>query len=435
MTSIQRSATIAGTREVHEPLEAKEAIETVEEAVGRNISTRFPLNSAFIFTFGALGGMLFGFDTGIISGASPLIESDFGLSVSQTGFITSSVLIGSCVGALSIGTLSDRFGRKKLLILSAILFLIGSGMCATATGFLMMVAARIILGLAVGAASALTPAYLAELAPKERRGSESPRYLVSKGDERNAFKVLTLIRKDVDQTQVQLELDEIKEVAAQDTKGGVRELFRIARPALIAAVGIMLFQQLVGINSVIYFLPQVFIKGFGFPENHAIWVSVGIGVVNFAATIVATLIMDRFPRKKLLVFGSVVMTVSLAALAILNFTGDVSTLAVPTMVLIAVYILGFALSWGPIAWVLIGEIFPLSVRGIGSSFGSAANWLGNFVVSQFFLMLLAAFGNNVGGPFAIFGVFSALSIPFVLHFVPETKGKSLERIEEEMVRR
>ena len=423
--------------------------------------------------------MLFGFDTGIISGASPLIESDFGLSVSQTGFITSSVLIGSCVGALSIGTLSDRFGRKKLLILSAILFLIGSGMCATATGFLMMVAARIILGLAVGAASALTPAYLSTLfqlmitfgillayasnlgflghniaGVRDWRwmlGSalipaallliggillpESPRYLVSKGDERNAFKVLTLIRKDVDQTQVQLELDEIKEVAAQDTKGGVRELFRIARPALIAAVGIMLFQQLVGINSVIYFLPQVFIKGFGFPENHAIWVSVGIGVVNFAATIVATLIMDRFPRKKLLVFGSVVMTVSLAALAILNFTGDVSTLAVPTMVLIAVYILGFALSWGPIAWVLIGEIFPLSVRGIGSSFGSAANWLGNFVVSQFFLMLLAAFGNNVGGPFAIFGVFSALSIPFVLHFVPETKGKSLERIEEEMVRR
>ncbi len=491
MTSMQSSASIAGTHESHESLEAREAIETVEEAVGRSVSTRFPLNSAFIFTFGALGGMLFGFDTGIISGASPLIESDFGLSVSQTGFITSSVLIGSCVGALSIGALSDRFGRKRLLILSAVLFLIGSGMCATATGFLMMIAARIILGLAVGAASALTPAYLAELAPKEHRGSlstlfqlmitfgillayasnlgflghnvagirdwrwmlgsalipaallliggillpESPRYLVSKGDERNAFKVLTLIRKDVDQTQVQLELDEIKEVAAQDTKGGVRELFRIARPALIAAVGIMLFQQLVGINSVIYFLPQVFIKGFGFPEDHAIWVSVGIGVVNFAATIVATFIMDRFPRKRLLVFGSVVMTVSLAVLAVLNFTGDVAVLAVPTMILIAVYILGFALSWGPIAWVLIGEIFPLSVRGIGSSFGSAANWLGNFVVSQFFLMLLAAFGNNVGGPFAIFGVFAALSIPFVLHFVPETKGKSLEQIEEEMVRR
>lgn len=153
------------------------------------------------------------------------------------------------------------------------------------------------------------------------------------------------------------------------------------------------------------------------------------------ATIAATLIMDKFPRKKLLIFGSVTMTIALAVLAVLNFTGDVATLAVPTMVLIACYILGFALSWGPIAWVLIGEIFPLSVRGIGSSFGSAANWLGNFVVSQFFLMLLAMFGNNVGGPFTIFGVFSALSIPFVLRFVPETKGKSLEQIEEEMVRR
>lgn len=345
---------------------AANAIEDLEAAESRGFSTRFPLNSAFIFTFGALGGMLFGFDTGIISGASPLIESDFGLSVSQTGFITSSVLIGSCAGALSIGALSDRFGRKKLLIVSALLFLLGSGLCASSTGFAMMVCARIILGLAVGAASALTPAYLAELAPKERRGSlstlfqlmvtfgillayasnlgflnhnlfgirdwrwmlgsalvpaallllgglllpESPRYLVNKGDTRNAFKVLTLIRKDVDQTQVQIELDEIKAVAAQDTKGGVRELFRIARPALVAAIGIMLFQQLVGINSVIYFLPQVFIKGFGFPEGDAIWVSVGIGVVNFVSTIVATLIMDRFPRKGVLIFGSIVMTVS-----------------------------------------------------------------------------------------------------------------------------
>ena len=456
---------------------AANAIEDLEAAESHGFSTRFPLNSAFIFTFGALGGMLFGFDTGIISGASPLIESDFGLSVSQTGFITSSVLIGSCAGALSIGALSDRFGRKKLLIVS--------GLCASSTGFAMMVCARIILGLAVGAASALTPAYLAELAPKERRGSlstlfqlmvtfgillayasnlgflnhnlfgirdwrwmlgsalvpaalllpESPRYLVNKGDTRNAFKVLTLIRKDVDQTQVQIELDEIKAVAAQDTKGGVRELFRIARPALVAAIGIMLFQQLVGINSVIYFLPQVFIKGFGFPEGDAIWVSVGIGVVNFVSTIVATLIMDRFPRKGMLIFGSIVMTVSLAVLAVMNFVGDVAVLAVPTMILIAFYILGFAVSWGPIAWVLIGEIFPLSVRGIGSSFGSAANWLGNFIVSQFFLVLLDAFGNNVGGPFAIFGVFSALSIPFVMRLVPETKGKSLEEIEKEMTKR
>lgn len=492
MTAVQGSRTTpAAISDIAVTDAIASEIASLPDDIRTKTSTRFPLNSAFIFTFGALGGMLFGFDTGIISGASPLIESDFSLSVAQTGFITSSVLIGSCVGALSIGSLSDRFGRKKLLIVSALLFLLGSGLCATATGFLMMVVARILLGLAVGAASALTPAYLAELAPKERRGSlstlfqlmitfgillayasnlgflgqniagirdwrwmlgsalipaallligglllpESPRYLVSKGDDRNAFKVLTLIRKDVDQAQVVAELDEIKAVAEQDAKGGVRELFRIARPALLAAVGIMLFQQLVGINSVIYFLPQVFIKGFGFPENQAIWVSVGIGVVNFVSTIIATLIMDRFPRKKLLMFGSIVMAVSLGVLAVMNFVGDVTVLAVPTMILIAVYILGFAVSWGPIAWVLIGEIFPLSVRGIGSSFGSAANWLGNFIVSQFFLMLLSAFGNNVGGPFAIFGVFAALSIPFVMKLIPETKGKSLEQIEEEMTRR
>ena len=469
---------------------AANAIEDLEAAESRGFSTRFPLNSAFIFTFGALGGMLFGFDTGIISGASPLIESDFGLSVSQTGFITSSVLIGSCAGALSIGALSDRFGRKKLLIVSALLFLLGSGLCASSTGFAMMVCARIILGLAVGAASALTrvlgrtgaegasrltvhavpahgrlrhsaglrlqpripepqPLRHPRLALDARFGAGAGRLVAARrpaaaripplsgeqGRHPQRLQVLTLIRKDVDQTQVQIELDEIKAVAAQDTKGGVRELFRIARPALVAAIGIMLFQQLVGINSVIYFLPQVFIKGFGFPEGDAIWVSVGIGVVNFVSTIVATLIMDRFPRKGMLIFGSIVMTVSLAVLAVMNFVGDVAVLAVPTMILIAFYILGFAVSWGPIAWVLIGEIFPLSVRGIGSSFGSAANWLGNFIVSQFFLVLLDAFGNNVGGPFAIFGVFSALSIPFVMRLVPETNGKSLEEIEEEMTKR
>ena len=457
---------------------------------------RFPLNNTFIFIFGALGGMLFGFDTGIISGASPLIESEFSLNAAQTGFITSSVLIGSMIGALTIGGLSDKYGRKKLLIVSAILFLLGSGLSATATGFVWMVLARILLGLAVGAASALTPAYLAELAPKEHRGSlstlfqlmvtfgillayvsnlsflnhnllgfsdwrwmlgsalipsallliggillpESPRYLVKQGDMRNAFKVLQLIRKDMDATEVTAELDEIKRVAGaegaqQQKQGSVKELFTTARPAIIAAIGIMLFQQLVGINSVIYFLPQVFIKGFGFPADQAIWVSVGIGVVNFVSTIVATIFMDRFNRKTVLFFGSIVMAVSLVALALLNFLGDVSHAAIPTMVLIAIYILGFAVSWGPLAWVMIGEIFPLSVRGIGSSFGSAANWLGNFVVSQFFLMLLAAFGNNVGGPFAIFGVFSLLSIPFVMRFVPETKGKSLEEIEAEMTRR
>ncbi|MGL4990510.1 MAG: sugar porter family MFS transporter [Sarcina sp.] len=447
------------------------------------------LNSNVIFIIGALGGLLFGFDTGIISGASPLIEKSLHLTVSQISFVTSAVLIGSCIGALTIGGLSDKYGRKVLLFIASILFVIGSLISAFAPDFTIIVIARIILGLAVGSASALTPAYLAELAPKERRGSletlfqlmitagillaymanigflnhnlagwadwrwmlatalipalalfigslvlpESPRYLIRVGKKDQSHRILTQLRPEYTADQINGELNEILKADSEVHKGGVKELFTIARPALIAAIGIMLFQQLVGINSVIYYLPQVFIEGFHFSASSAIWISVGIGIVNFLSTIVATVIMDKFPRKKLLVWGAVVMGISLGILSIINYTIDIQTAAVFTIILIAIYIFGFAVSWGPIAWVLIGEIFPLSVRGVGASFGSAANWLGNFIVTQFFLIILALFHNNVGGPFGIFAIFSFLAIPFVLRYVPETHGKSLEEIQDELL--
>lgn len=447
------------------------------------------LSTFFIFVFGALGGLLFGFDTGIISGASSLIESNFHLNIEQTGFITSSVLIGSSIGALSIGSLSDRFGRKRLLLLSSILFLIGSGLSMVSVGFISMITARIILGFAVGSASALTPAYLAELADAPHRGSlgtmfqlmitlgillayvsnlgflghnllgirdwrwmlgsalipaallfigslilpESPRYLVEKGQIDEARDVLHDLRKNTDEDPDK-ELSDIQKVANQP-KGGIHELFTFARPAVIVAIGLMLLQQLVGINSVIYFLPQVFIKGFGFAEGSAIWISVGIGIVNFVCTLLAYQIMDKFNRRTILLFGSIVMTISIGILAVLNFTLSVKAAAVPTMILIAFYIFGFAVSWGPICWLMIGEIFPLNVRGIGNSIGSAANWIGNFIVSQFFLVLLSMFHNNVGGPFAVFGFFSIVSIFFVIYMVPETRGKTLEEIEMEMRRK
>lgn len=445
------------------------------------------LSTFFIFFFGALGGLLFGFDTGIISGASPLIESNFSLGTEQTGFIVSSVLIGSSVGALSIGSLSDKFGRKRLLVLASILFLIGSGLSMFAMGFVSMIIARIILGFAVGSASALTPAYLAELADAPHRGSlgtmfqlmitlgillayvsnlgflhhnllglrdwrwmlgsalipalllfigsiilpESPRYLVEKGNIDEARDVLHELRKNNPKEDPDKELADIQMVANQP-KSGLKELFTFARPAVIVAILLMLLQQLVGINSVIYFLPQVFIKGFGFPESNAIWISVGIGVVNFVCTILAYNIMDKFNRKTILLFGSIVMALSIGILSILNFTLQVQDAAVPTMILIGIYIFGFAVSWGPICWLMIGEIFPLNVRGVGTSIGSAANWIGNFIVSQFFLELLHVFNNNVGGPFAVFTFFAVVSIFFVIFMVPETRGKSLEEIEMEM---
>ena len=444
------------------------------------------LSTFFIFFFGALGGLLFGFDTGIISGASPLIESNFNLGTEQTGFIVSSVLIGSSIGALSIGSLSDRFGRKRLLVLASILFLIGSSLSMFAQGFVSMVIARIILGFAVGSASALTPAYLAELADAPHRGSlgtmfqlmitlgillayvsnltflhhnllglrdwrwmlgsalipalllfigsmilpESPRYMVEKGRVDEARDVLHELRAKTNQDPDK-ELSDIQMVANQP-KGGLKELFTFARPAVIVAICLMLLQQLVGINSVIYFLPQVFIKGFGFPESNAIWISVGIGIVNFVCTILAYNIMDKFNRRTILLFGSIVMATSIGILSVLNFTLNVADAAVPTMILIGIYIFGFAVSWGPICWLMIGEIFPLNVRGVGNSIGSAANWIGNFIVSQFFLELLHVFNNNVGGPFAVFTFFAIVSIFFVIYMVPETRGKSLEEIEMEM---
>lgn len=449
------------------------------------------LSSNVIFVIGALGGLLFGFDTGIISGASPLIEKSLHLTVSQISFVTSAVLIGSCIGALSVGGLSDKYGRKVLLFASSILFIIGSLMSAFAPDFIIMVTARIILGLAVGSASALTPTYLAELSPKERRGSleslfqlmitagillayvanigllnhniagwadwrwmlatailpaialfigsivlpESPRFLIRKGRKDESHQVLTQLRPTYTAAEINNELHDIQNADAEVHKGGVRELFSIARPALIAAIGIMFFQQLVGINSVIYYLPQVFIEGFHFSASSAIWISVGIGVVNFLSTIVATMIMDKFPRKKLLIWGAFVMGASLAILTVINYTVNIESAAIYTVILIAIYIFGFAVSWGPIAWVLIGEIFPLSVRGVGSSFGSAANWIANFIVTQFFLIILALFHNNVGGPFGIFAIFSFLAIPFVMRYVPETHGKSLEQIEDELLKR
>ncbi|GHT82440.1 MFS transporter [Actinomycetota bacterium] len=450
----------------------------------------------FIMFLGAIGGLLFGFDTGIISGASPLIQKELGLDELALGFITSAVLIGSAIGALSIGTLSDKFGRKKLLIFAAILFTIGAALCAVSGNFAFLTVSRIILGLGVGAASSLVPAYLAELAPAAKRGSfgtlfqllitagillayvsnlgflnhniagitdwrwmlgsavipalimligsfllpESPRFLAAQGDDAQAKAVLDHLREGTGE-DADKELAEIKEAAAQP-KGGVADLFKVAGPATIVAIGIMFLQQLVGINSVIYFIPNVFTKAFHFTEADAIWVSVGIGIVNFVVTIIAVFVMDRFNRKSLLYFGSVVMAVSLFVLVAINLLTDVSDAGVPTIIFIAVYIFGFAISWGPIAWVLIGEIFPLSVRGAGNSIGSGANWIGNWIVSTFFLVLLSQSGNvfpqagvdggNVVLPFIIFGVFAIISIFFVKFLVPETKGKSLEEIESEL---
>ncbi|MBR4399556.1 MAG: sugar porter family MFS transporter [Aeriscardovia sp.] len=440
-----------------------------------------------LYTIGGLGGLLFGYDTGIISGAGPIIQGDWKLNAAQLGFITASVLIGSMVGALAIGGLADRFGRKKLFIIAALLFIAGGFFCMFSQNFAEMSIARIVLGFAIGAASSLTPTYLVELADKDHRGSvasmfqlmitigilvayfanllflnhniggladwrwmlgsellpaaalmvgsialpESPRYLIKVGKVDLARKILEKrLKRDGSE-----EIAEIQAVLAKSQgKGTFRELFSVSGKSVLVAVLLMFFQQLVGINAVIYFVPKIFQSAFHFSSANSIWISVGIGTVNVISTIVALGIMNRFNRKSLLIFGSVEMAVSFIILIILTLTLGVHSMgsAIATMIFIAFFIIGFAVSWGPICWIMISEIFPLKVRGLGTSIGSAANWIGDFIVSQFFTILLVAFHNNIAGPFAIFCAFAVLSIVFVRYMVPETRGKSLEEIEEKL---
>ncbi|URL61002.1 sugar porter family MFS transporter [uncultured bacterium] len=445
------------------------------------------LSQLFIYLIGSLGGLLFGFDTGIISGASPLIESDFHLPVGKTSLVTSSVLIGSAVGAVCIGSLSNRYGRKKLLQFSAILFLIGSGCSMFAVGFVSLVSARLLLGFAVGAASALTPAYLVELADTKHRGSlvtlfqlmiafgfllaycanigllnvdwlglhswrwmlgsalipslllllgslilpESPRYLVKEGHPELARHVLRTLRantgEDPDaELRMMIKFNHRK-------KGNRRTLFKIGLPALLVAVGLMFFQQFIGINAVLYFLPQIFIKAFKFSTSSSIWISVGVGVVNLISTVIAYRIIDDYNRNSLLIMGSIVVAVTLTLLAGMNYLFSISAIVVSTLILIVIYIVGYDLSWGPLAWVMINEIMPFRMRGVGASIASATNWICDFIVSQSLLTLIALSGNNICGPFAIYAIMAFLSIYFVIKWVPETRGRSLEQIETGLI--
>lgn len=442
-----------------------------------------------LYVVGALGGLLFGFDTGVISGAGPIVQSDWGLDAAQLGFITASVLIGSMVGALSAGRLSDRFGRKKLFVVSAIVFIVGGIGLMFSQNFAVMSIFRIILGFAIGTTSTLTPTYLVELSDKGHRGSiasmfqlmitigievayfinlaflhcdaaglanwrwmfgsellpaailmigsivlpESPRWLVKEGRVEEAGSVL-LGRLHRTADAAKAELADIQAVLAKDPgQGTFKEVFKTSGKAVLVAILLMFFQQLVGINAIIYFTPKIFESSFHFDASNAIWISIGIGAVNVVSTIVATKLMDKFGRKSWLIFGSIVMCVAFAVIIVVDLVFGTSSIsaAVITMIFIAIFIIGFAVSWGPICWILISEIFPLKVRGVGTSIGSAANWIGDFLVSQFFTMILAACHNNIAVPFIIFFCFAFLSIFFVKFMVPETRGRSLEQIEED----
>ncbi len=440
-----------------------------------------------VYFFGALGGLLFGYDTGVISGALLFIPNDFKLTPFLEGAIVASLLLGAMIGAAFAGRLSDRLGRRVLIITAAVIFTGGALLAALAPSVAVLIAARFILGLAVGSAALVVPLYLAEIAPTKARGAiaslnqlmivvgilaafivnsilassgdwrlmlglaavpglillagmlfmpETPRYLVHAGKERTARKVLEELPGDEPARE---RIREIQKVERQEgSAAGLRGLLHAkwVRPALLVAAGLAVFQQLVGINTIIYYAPTT-LTNVGFAKTSAIYANLIIGVINVLMTVIAIRIIDRVGRRPMLLAGVagmcaslLVLGISLSVLATPHHPGDPA--AIITLVCLTTFIASFAATWGPVVWVMMPEVLPLSVRGTAMGVAVFCNWAANFVVSQTFPPLLSGVG-----PGPVFLGYAALGLVaglFVRTFVTETKGRSLEEIETDLRR-
>jgi sugar porter (SP) family MFS transporter len=439
------------------------------------------VNTAAAIT--ATGGLLFGYDTGVISGALLFIRQDFApLSPFLEGIIVSFLLVGAVVGALSGGPLSDRVGRRPTTLLAAVIFGVGALAVAFAPSVGFIIFGRFLLGLGVGLASMIVPLYIAEIAPADRRGAlvslnqlmitigillsyivgvifapiegwrymfgvalipalilgigmfmlpESPRWLFEHGRIDKARAVLGRSRSPEEIDQELREMGEIKRQEQEQSQARVsyKELLApYVRPALVIGIGLAIFQQITGINTVIYYAPTI-LQGVGFSEGGAIAATaVGVGLVNVGFTVLAVRIIDRAGRRPLLIIGLIGMVISLVLLGVV-FSLDATSGAAGLLatVCLGLYIASFAISLGPVFWLMISEIYPLRIRGTAMSVASIANWGSNFLVALSFPVLLATLGG--AGSFWLFAVLGIVAWFFVYFWVPETKGRSLEEIE------
>src|ERR1700750_656168 len=436
------------------------------------------------YFFGALGGVLFGYDTGVISGALLYIPDDFKLTPCLQGAIVGALLIGAMFGAAFAGRLTDRLGRRRLIIAAGVIFTAGALLAALAPCVGVLIGARFVLGLAVGCAALVVPLYLSEIAPTEIRGAisslnqlmivvgillafvvnailassgnwrlmlglaavpsvallvgmifmpETPRHLVHVGDEDAAREVIDAIPGDERPDE---RVEEIREVEQEESGTGLRAVFgeKWLRPALVVAIGLAVFQQLVGINTIIYYAPTT-LTNVGFGKDSAIYANLVIGVVNVAMTIIAIRLVDRGGRKTLLLAGCagmvtslLVLRVSLSVLPEPHHPGDPA--AIITLVCLATFIASFAATWGPVVWVMLPEVLPLSVRGTAMGVAVCLQWLANFAVAQTFPLFLSSFGTAAS--FLIYAGMGVLALLFVKTLVTETKGRSLEEIEADL---
>jgi len=426
----------------------------------------------------ALGGLLFGYDTGVISGALLFLKAEFALSPNMQAAVTSTALIGAAVGASFGGVVADRFGRRSVMLILALLFVAGSLLCALASTLSILITGRLLLGVCIGIVSFVAPLYIAEVAPPERRGAlvslnqlaitagilgsyivgylfadsgnwrwmlglgavpglilgaglcalpESPRWLMKRGRAREARAILMRARaaEDVDR-----ELTEINEDLRREGGGfGWSMLLAAAmRRPLALGIGLAILQQATGIGAVIYYAPTIF-QAAGFQSaSSAILASAGIGIVNVALTIVALRIIDRVGRRAPLLTGLIGMAVSLGLLAAAFMVGGASVIFKWTAVAALVGYIGFfAVGLGPVFWLLIAEIFPLGVRGRAMGIATLTIWLFNILCALTFFQLLQTFGE--AATFLGYAVLSLAGWWFVWRYMPETKGLTLEQIE------
>ncbi len=440
---------------------------------GRN---RFVLRLALV---AALGGFLFGYDTGVISGALPFISKEVGGGEFNEQAYVGSLLIGAVAGAIISGFAADALSRRRTKIISGCVYVVGALASAFSETPAELIASRFVLGLAVGTASFVSPMYISELAPKRIRGGVtsfnqlmivsgiliayivnwalkdttdnwrwmlglgalpglalaigmyfqpfSPRWLVEKGREDEARETLKRVR-DSDE-EAEEELGEIREAAAEE--GGIRELWRPAvRPLVLVGLTLAVAQQFIGVNTVIYYAPTI-LKFTGLSTSSAITQALSVGITNLVFTIVAVLLLDKVGRRPLLIVGTTGCILSLAMLGVFfASSGLQQSDSWIALVCLIVYIASFAVGLGPVFWLMISEIFPLRVRSPAMSLSTVGNWSANFVISSFFLSLVSAISRE--GTFWLYAGFGVLALLFFIFRVPETKGRSLEEIQDEL---
>lgn len=429
---------------------------------------------------GALGGLLFGFDTGVISGALLFINQSFQTTTLMKEIIVSSVVLGALVGAIFSGRLADSFGRRSMLLVAALAFIVGTLISSLAPNIDAIILGRLIIGLAIGISSYTTPLFISEMAPAKHRGAmvllnaititggeaiafivdyvltpshawrlmfgfgiipaillfigmlflpETPRWLVLKGWIEKANHTLKRIRHP---NQVNLELQQIQHSFSLK-EGNWRQLFsKKLRPVLIIGLGLGIFQQFFGINTLMYYGPTIF-KAVGLQGTQPqILATFGMGIMNTVMSVIAVLIIDYVGRRKLLLIGSAVAAISLGIVS-LTFNhnlGNYTAAKWVAMISMIIYIAGYCISVGSLFWLMISEIYPLNVRGFGMSLATAVQWGANFLVSMTFLTIINSFGP--ASTFLLYSSMCVLCFAFVYYLVPETKGVPLEQIEQNL---